>query len=76
MATSRDDITVEVAASQYRQAADSAYRAAVGGAAPGHLPGESLAAYRVRLADGLKGFGCGSFRRHDSRCKSLVRVVT
>lgn len=56
MATSRDDITVEVAASQYRQAADSAYRAAVGGAAPGHLPGESLAAYRIRLADGLKGF--------------------
>ena len=55
MATSRDDITVEVAASQYRQAADAAYRAAVGGAAPGHLPGESLAAYRVRLADGLKG---------------------
>jgi hypothetical protein len=56
MATSRDDITVEVAASQYRQAADAAYRAAVGGAAPGHLPGESLAAYRIRLADGLKGF--------------------
>ena len=56
MATSRDDITAEVAATQYRQAADSAYRAALGSPPPGHMPGESLTGYRVRLAHGLAGF--------------------
>lgn len=54
--SSRDDIATEVAASRYRERADAAYRAAVGAPPPGHMPGESLAAYRVRLADGLKGF--------------------
>ena len=56
MAASRTDITDEVAANAHRAAADPAYRAATGGSAPGHLPGESIAAYRVRLATGLKPF--------------------
>ena len=54
--TSRSDIVEEMHASQYRAAADAAYRAAVNAPAPGHLPGESTAAYRLRLASGLKGF--------------------
>jgi hypothetical protein len=56
MGSSRTDITDEVRATAYRAQADAAYRAATGGSAPGHLPGESIAAYRVRLATGLKPF--------------------
>ena len=54
--TTSDSIMTEVAANQHRERAAAAYRAAVGAPPPGHLPGESLAAYRVRLADGLKGW--------------------
>ena len=56
MAASRDDVTDEVRANAYRAQADGAYRAAVGAPPPGHLPGESVASYRIRLASGLKGF--------------------
>ena len=56
MSTSRTDIEEEMHASKYRAAAEPAYRAAVNAPPPGHLPGESIAAYRLRLADGLKGF--------------------
>lgn len=56
MASSRDDVVDEVRANVYRQQAESAYRAALNAAPPGHLPGESIAAYRVRLATGLKPF--------------------
>ena len=56
MASSRTDITDEVRANAYRAAADGAYRAAVGGSAPAHLPGESVEAYRIRLASGLQPF--------------------
>ena len=56
MASSRTDITDEVRANAYRAAADGAYRAAVGAPAPAHLPGEDIAAYRLRLASGLRPF--------------------
>lgn len=56
MASTRDDITDEVRANAYRAQAEAAYRAALNAAPPGHLPGESIASYRVRLATGLKPF--------------------
>ena len=56
MASSRTDITDEVRANAYRAAAEPAYRATLSAAPPGYLPGESIAAYRVRLATGLKPF--------------------
>jgi hypothetical protein len=56
MASSRTDITDEVRANAFRAQAEPAYRAALNAAPPGHLPGESIASYRVRLATGLKPF--------------------
>ncbi len=56
MASSRTDITDEVRANTYRQRAEEAYRATLNAAPPGHLPGESVESYRIRLASGLKGF--------------------
>lgn len=54
--TSRDDIADEIAANRYRAAADEAYRHATGASAPGHLPGEPVGAYRIRLLSGLTNF--------------------
>ena len=56
MAASRTDVTDEVRANAFRAQAEPAYRAALNAAPPGHLPGESIASYRVRLATGLKPF--------------------
>ena len=54
--SSRSDVADEVRATQYRARADAGYRAAVGAPPPGHLPGESGTAYRLRLLDAMKGF--------------------
>ena len=56
MASSRTDITDEVRANAFRAQAEPAYRAALNAAPPGHLPGESVEAYRIRLASGLQPF--------------------
>ena len=56
MASSRTDITDEVRANAYRAAAEPAYRATLSAAPPGYLPGESVEAYRIRLASGLQPF--------------------
>ncbi len=56
MASSRDDVVDEVRASTYRQRAEEAYYAALSAPPPAHLPAESVASYRIRLASGLKGF--------------------
>ena len=56
MASSRDDVVDEVRANTYRQRAEEAYRATLNAAPPGHLPGESVESYRIRLASGLQPF--------------------
>ena len=56
MASSRTDITDEVRANAYRAAAEPAYRATLSAAPPGYLSGESVEAYRIRLASGLQPF--------------------
>ena len=56
MASSRTDITDEVRANAYRAQAEPAYRAALNAAPPGHLPGESVEAFRIRLVSGLQPF--------------------
>ncbi len=56
MASSRNDVVDEVRANAFRAQAEPAYYAALNAAPPGHLPGESVEAYRIRLASGLKGF--------------------
>lgn len=54
--SSRSDVTDEVRANEYRARADAAFRATVNAPPPGHLPGESVTAYRLRLLDAMKGF--------------------
>ena len=56
MASSRTDITDEVRANAYRAAAEPGYRATLSAAPPGYLSGESVEAYRIRLASGLQPF--------------------